>query len=373
MKELRYIELENSYADFSISISPAIEYALERGEAKPAVVLDIFGEDSITSGFLDDPEKSLNLEYCRQRNIIVRRRQNSGGAIYAPKGSAFLALYVNTTQTWVPLQSIQEAFEVCLSALSDAVREIFGIEANYRPLNDIEVEGKKLVASSARLENGVLTVRMLINVVPIDVEILKKAIITPPEKIQDKKISDTGRRYTCLQDEVGRAVSPHELRALTEISVRKIFGKDIRLTENTLTEVEQSYAQDYRKKYIADEWFYANSERIRFKGRYSGSLRVEARTKAVAGLIRVTLLISEATIKDIIITGDFHPAPYRVVTDMENALRGKQCDIKIIGKVVEEFFKRPDVEMAGIEPEDFLEAFNKAFAEANINNRQSRI
>ena len=65
MEELRFIKTEYTYADFSTSVSPAIERALEQGQAKGTVVLNIFRGDSFTVGFLEDPEKCLDLNYCR--------------------------------------------------------------------------------------------------------------------------------------------------------------------------------------------------------------------------------------------------------------------------------------------------------------------
>lgn len=86
MSVLRLIEADYTYADFSTSLSPAIELALEQRKAPNTVVLDIFRAGSFTIGVLEDPEKSLDLDYCRQENIVVRRRQNPGGAIWGPAG-----------------------------------------------------------------------------------------------------------------------------------------------------------------------------------------------------------------------------------------------------------------------------------------------
>jgi len=69
MQKLRFIKTEHTYADFSTSISPAIELALEQRQAKGTVVLNTFRGDSFTVGFLEDPEKCLDLDYCKGRRL----------------------------------------------------------------------------------------------------------------------------------------------------------------------------------------------------------------------------------------------------------------------------------------------------------------
>lgn len=364
MEQLRFIKTEYNYADFSTSVSPAVELALEKREAVSAVVLNIFRGGSFTAGFLDDPEKSLDLEYCKQKGIAVRRRQNGGGAIWGQDGGALIVLYVDTRLPWVPVKTVKEAFPLVLTSLAEAVRELFEVEAVYRPLNDVEVEGRKLIPTSARLENDILTMRLLVNVVPSDPVILKNAIITPPEKIQDKKIKDPGARFTCLENEAGRKISHSDLLALTSRTLEKVFGNGVELVPGELTELEKEYAAQYQEKYVSDEWFYANSERMRFKEIPTDAVKCEGRHKAPAGLIRVTLLMVNGRIHDLIITGDFHPSPSRVLRDMEDAVRGKECSTKMIGDEIRPIFDRPDVEIAGTDVEDFLGAFSMAFRDA---------
>jgi lipoate-protein ligase A len=361
MNELRFIETEYTYADFSTSVSPAIERALEQRQAEGTVVLNIFRGDSFTVGYLEDPEKCLDLDYCRKEKIVVRRRQNAGGAILGPDGAALIVINVDTKLPWVPLKTVKDAFRITLTNVADAVRELFNIEAVYRPLNDVEVEGRKLIATSARLEKDILTVRLLINVVPTNPDILTKAIRAPIEKTQDKKIKDAGARFTCLEKETGRKITISDLAAITNETVEKVFGKEVKLASGELSTLERGYAAEYQRNYTSDEWFYTNSERMRFKEIPSDAVKTEARLKAPAGLIRVTLLVRQNKIHDLIITGDFHPSPYQVLRDMEDALRGQEVNTRALQGTIRQIFDRPDVEIAGVEVTDFVQAFTKAF------------
>jgi lipoate---protein ligase len=360
MHNLRFITTNYSYADYSTTISPAIERALEERIAPSTVVLNTFSTDSITSGYLDDPEKSINLDFCREHGVVVRRRQNAGGAVFGAKGGAFLCIYVDTEQPWVPIKTIEEAFQVSLGGMAGVLQSMFGFNAQYRPLNDIEVEGRKVVPSSARLEKGILSLRILINVVPTDRALLQKAIITVAEKTQDKKIKDVGKRFTCLEAEAGRKIEPADLEELSQKTVAQIFGDQVALAPGELTGQENQYLDEYQEKFNSDQWFFENSESLRFQQIPPDAVKSEGRHKAPAGLLRVTLLTTADKIHDLIITGDFHPSPYGVLKDMEEALRGKDSSLDTVRTEIEAIYARPDVEMAGIEVKDFTAAFDKA-------------
>ena len=104
---LSLIKTDYTYANPSISISPAIERALEEGKSFSSLVLNIFCEDSFTVGMQEDPEKSLNLDFCGRNEIVVRRRQNPGGAVFGAKGSVINCFYIDLDQPWVPFKSVK--------------------------------------------------------------------------------------------------------------------------------------------------------------------------------------------------------------------------------------------------------------------------
>ena len=143
----RLIVDENSYADFSVSVSPAVERAVVEGASPPTVYLNIFDTDSITIGINEDPEQALDLDFCRDNGVTFRRRPNGGGPIYAGAGSAFLVYFLPTSHAEVP-GTTAEAFPKILTAFAETLAERYGFPAEYRPLNDVQVEGRKLVPTS---------------------------------------------------------------------------------------------------------------------------------------------------------------------------------------------------------------------------------
>ena len=352
----------NSYADFSVSVSPAVEKAVVGGEAPPTVFLNIFDRDSITVGVNEDPEQVLDLDFCRAKGIDFRRRVNGGGAIYAGAGSAFLVYFVPTSHPDVP-STTAEAFPKILTALAETFRELYGFPAEYRPLNDVQVEGRKLIPTSLKIENGVMTFRIVVNVKEMDTVLAGGAMPMPPEKVRDKVLKDLPSRFTCLEREAGRALSPADLEAMARAAVAHAFGGPV-LEPGTLTATERAYAEEFRAQFDNDGWLFGKSERTRFGSLLQpGDTVGRGREKAVGGMIWTTLVVRDGRVLKAVVNGDWHPRPIDSVGWLEDALAGVAAEEAAVRDCVSGFLGRADVEFAGVELDDLMSAFGKALAD----------
>ncbi len=362
-RQWRFVFLEETYADFSIGSSPALERGVVEGISPNTVVLNVAPEDSFTVGLLDDPEKAIDLDYCRQKGIIVRRRNTTGGTIYLAKGSAVICYFLRITDPVVP-RTIGEAFPKILGDFAAAAESLFHFPAKYRPLNDVEVEGRKLIPSSCRVERDTLGFRLVLNVKPQNVEVTSRAILLPPEKVQDKALKTVKERVTDLEREAGRKISHQDLENFVRQAVQRSFG-EIELAAMGLNASEKKYEQEFRELYSRESWFLANSEAYRFKKIPPEAKRGEGRVKAVAGLIRAVVLKHGDRIHDVILTGDFHPRPQTILSDMESALRAAPVVPEEIQRRIEEIYQRPGVEISGTMPENFFSAVLGALEKAS--------
>lgn len=360
-KPWRFVVGDLSYADFSISVSPAIERAVAERAVPPTVYLNVFDTDSITIGVNEDPNQVLDVDCCRRHGVTALRRMNGGGAIYAGRGSAFLALYVPLDEPNVPSTAAQ-AFPIVLGHVADSLREQFGLAAAYRPLNDVEVDGRKLVATSVKIEDGVLTFRILLNVKEIDTEMAARALPMPPEKVRDKKHKDLGSRYTFLERELGRAVSHEELVQWSHDVTRRAFG-DVGLTAGTTNGIENVLAKEYAGQLASDEWFNGKSEATRYAPLMRDGDRIgRGREKAPAGMIWFSLLVRDDRIVRAIVNGDWHPRPIRSVEWLEEGFAGLPAEREACEQHIKAFLARPDVEFAGMESIYLTNALERALA-----------
>lgn len=362
MSAWRLVVDRGSYADFSVSVSPAVEKAVVRGEAPPTVFLNIFDADSITIGVNEDPEQVLDLDFCRANGIDFRRRVNGGGPIYAGAGSAFLIYFLPVSHPEVP-GTTEEAFRKILSAVADVFRDRYGFPAEYRPLNDIQVEGRKLVPASLKIEDGAMTLRIVVNVKPIDTALAGKAMPMPPEKVRDKALKTLESRFTWLEREAGREIGEAELTAFATACTERAFGES-GLERGALGATERRYADVFRAELDTEAWLFGKSERIRFADTVRpGDMLGRGREKAPGGMIRATLAVREGRVVDAIVNGDWHPRPLESIDWFERALAGASARPGPLRQSVETFLAREDIEFAGIAVDDLMTAFEAALAD----------
>jgi lipoate---protein ligase len=363
----RFIVDRHAYADFAVSVSPAIERAVVEGTAPPTVVLDIFDRDSVTIGINEDPEQVLDLDYCRAHGVMFRRRPNGGGPVYAGAGSALLVYCLPTAHPRVPPTSA-EAFPTVLTAFARTLSARYGFPAEYRPLNDVQVEGRKLIPTSLKIEDGVMTFRIVINVKPIDTEHAGRIMPMPPEKVADKALKDMTARFTCLEREAGRAFDKAELAALARQAVADAFGEEA-LASGSVTARERAFAEEFRAIYESDAWLYEKSERRRFGGILRpGDAVGRGRAKAIGGLIRVTLLLRDGHVAHAIVNGDWHPRPLQSIAWLEEALAGAAAEPGALRECFVAFLARPEVEFAGVTVDDLMAA-----TEIALRDRQAAV
>ncbi|MGE4281625.1 MAG: biotin/lipoate A/B protein ligase family protein [Magnetospirillum sp.] len=347
-----FIESTDTYPDFSLATLPALEDQV-RGGQPPKLALNVFGRDGITIGFNEDPNQILNVPLCRDLGIDFRRRVNGGGTIYAAAGSCVIALAVPADLPGLP-KTAAEAFETVLPVMARVTEQRFGIPARWRPMNDIEVEGRKLMPTSVKIEGGVLTFRIMINVKAIDTDIAGKLMPMPPEKVRDKVHKDIASRFTCLEAELGRPVAQDELAGLARDLAAALFP-DVTLSPAVAP------AAVYPAEMAGSDWDFARSEATLFgPHRTEGDHIGRGREKAPGGMIWAALLTKDGHILRAIVNGDYPARPVNAPDRLEAMLQGVAADEASVRSVVEAFQADASHELAGVSTEALMSAFSKA-------------
>ena len=350
----QFIESTETYPDFSLATLPAMEERVRAG-GPPIVALNVFGQDGITIGFNEDPNQILDVALCRELGIAFRRRVNGGGTIYAAAGSCVIAFALPAGLAGLP-QTATQAFETVLPVVAQATERRFAIPARWRPMNDIEVEGRKLMPTSVKIENGVLTFRIMINVKAIDTAVAGRLMPMPPEKVRDKVHKDIASRFTCLEAELGRAVAGEELAGLAHDIAAALFP-EISLVPAAAP------ASVYPPEMAGEAWDFARAEdRLFGPLRRPGDRVGRGREKAPGGMIWVALLVRDEKIVRAIVNGDFPARPVHAPRRLEQLLEGCPAEADAVRRVVETFQTDDSHELAGVSADALLVAFSKAVA-----------
>jgi lipoate-protein ligase A len=177
---------------------------------------------SVLLGRHEDAEEAADLAACRKRNIEIARRVTGGGAIYMDRG-------VITWDLVISNKLVGSEPRVLSSKVCRAIAErlcLFGIEACFRPDNDIEVNGKKVAGASGYADGSTLIYQGSLMLAP-DLQVMASILRVPA--VED--------RVTTLSALIGRDVEFEEAAQLLAGAISS--GLEVQLHERKLSQEEQ--------------------------------------------------------------------------------------------------------------------------------------
>ncbi|MDH3441196.1 MAG: lipoate--protein ligase family protein, partial [Gammaproteobacteria bacterium] len=97
--------------------------------------------------------REVDVDYCRENGIGTVRRITGGGAIYLDEGQLGWELVFHRSSLGIAALP-DLAREIC-TAVADGLSSL-GVDARFRPRNDIEVDGKKISGTGGFFDGDVL-------------------------------------------------------------------------------------------------------------------------------------------------------------------------------------------------------------------------
>ena len=314
--------------------------------------------------YYNDPEKELDLDFCRQKDIEIGRRDTGGSPYWADPGTLIVYFWFNRKQVSGFPETIAEAYRFLIGATAETISERFRIPAVYRPLNDLEVSGRKVaghtvtfLADACRWGSGpqVLKPRM---------DLMSRALKVPPEKFADKEAKTVEARVTNFEDLLGRTPSFEEIKQTFVFALERAMK--IQFQREGYSPEEKQLVEEQTARIFSEDWLMAMTERRKLGDHLSaGWARGEHALKVPQGpLIRAVVLLDGKIIRNISLTGSIHCVPVQLVEEMEAGIRGMEGREDAVSGVIQKLFRRPGVQAAGCAPENFVQAILTAVEKA---------
>ncbi len=356
MERWRFLAIDwLSYAETAI-FRPVLMRALSEGIVSDTVSFCTFPRPSLITTFFNDPEKDIDLEFCRRNRITVFRTIASGGPIFGDKGYIFAFLHLRRNNPKVP-PNPEKMFEKTLTGIAEGISEYFNVECRFRPLNDLELKcedgiWRKIGPSSCFYEERAIQMGSGLQVKPPDIELIASAITPPAEKFEDKSMSRIQERITCLERGVGRRIDLQEIKRIYIKQIEKVF--DVELVPGELTQREKEYFQEMEKEYTSEEFFMERSER-RFGEIPSDVVRKMIQFKVPEGpLVRIITFVQGNKLWALLISGSIHASPLRPTSpihEIEKALKNQPVDMALFQSKIAEILNRPNFSFAKVSAE----------------------
>jgi lipoate-protein ligase A len=356
MEEWRFLEVDwITYAETAI-YRPVLMRAVSEGIVPDTVSFCTFPKPSLVLNYFNDPDKEINLDFCKQRGIPVYRVIASGGPIFGDTGYSFTFLHIRTDNPKLPPDA-PRMFEKTLTGVAAGISEYFNIECRFRPLNDLEVKSddgiwRKIGPSSCFYEEKAIQMGSGMQTKEPDVDLIAGAIHAPPEKFVDKQAKTVRERITYLEKAVGRKIDLEEIKRIYRDQIGKVF--EVRLYSGELTEREKGYYKEMEREYTSDEFLMERSER-RFGPLPSDVTRKMIQFKVPEGpFVRIVTYLRQDRIMHILISGMIHASPLRPTSpihEIEKALKGQPVNEELFESKIKEILTRPNFNFAKVSPE----------------------
>ncbi len=155
-------------------------------------ILRIYGwrPAAVSIGYFQSMNEEVNFAKCREIGVDVVRRLTGGGAVL----HEFELTYSFISREYP--QNIMESYRWICDAIVMSINRL-GFDANFVPLNDIVIAGKKVSGNAQTRRNGVLLQHGTI-LLGVDVNKMFSVLKVPSEKLRDKIIKDAKERVTSL-------------------------------------------------------------------------------------------------------------------------------------------------------------------------------
>jgi lipoate-protein ligase A len=305
-----------------------------------------------------DLSREINLDYCAANGVGTVRRITGGGAIYLDEGQLGWELVFHRASLGVA--ALPELAEKICNAAALGFKHL-GVDARFRPRNDIEVDGRKISGTGGFFDGDVLIYQGTV-LVDMNSQQMVSALNIPEAKLAKRELDSAAQRVVTLKELLGdelpdmKTIKAALLKGFTE-------GLGIEAEAGEITENEEVLANRYLIEEIGTDEFVAEIDNPgddieTLGGSHTGPggtidtfVKLEGPTKRI--------------LQRALITGDFFVTPPRIVFDLEAHLAGTRLDE--IDGAIDTFFAENDIDMLSVAPDDFKAAIANALAAGDAN------
>ena len=316
-----------------------------------------FSPRTVLVGFHQALQEEIRSDYCLANRIDINRRITGGGAIFFDENQLGWEVFCDKVFFNAAIPNAQLFKTLCDPVVTALAR--LGLKAEFRPRNDIEIDGRK-ISGTGGTESGRAFMFQGTMLVDFDVDTMLRALKIPVEKLEAKEIDSVKDRVTCLKWELGEAPALADIKQAIQRGFEQCLN--IRLETGGLNTEEQKRFAQKRPRFRSLGWIDS------VKPRYQKREAVQAAYKAPAGMVRFTLAVNlpQKRLKDVYITGDFLSFPGRALYDLEARLRGAPLDRRHLHAMIHNHFDQRRIKIPGLPFEDFVKPLDQCLDKTAI-------
>ncbi|MBI2548100.1 lipoate--protein ligase family protein [Candidatus Woesearchaeota archaeon] len=242
----RFIPLSTQTAALNMAIDEAILTAIADGKSPPTLRIYQWKPSAVSIGCFQGMQEEVDISKCKAAGVHCVRRITGGGAVYHDYDGE-LTYSILAPEALFP-KDITQSYHLICGWIVDALA-LIGLEAAFKPINDVIVQGKKISGNAQTRRRGVVLQHGTI-LYTVDVAKMFSLLKVPNEKIRDKMIATVQERVTSVSN-VAPKISKEELYH----ALREGFLTGKSYTPGTLSVDELTHAKRLvQERYQNDNW-----------------------------------------------------------------------------------------------------------------------
>ena len=352
LTDVRLLDLDLCSYTESQTLYHAVADSMRPGDAN-TVILCRPRRPYVCLGRHQELARDVDEAACRRLGLPIMRREVGGGAVYLNRDQVFFQLVWQPTD--VPAH-VQDAFEYFSRGPIDCYRRLGVTNAHFAPVNDLQVDGRKIGGLGAASIGGAFVFVGSI-IMTFDATAAASVLRIPDEKMRDKVAKTIDAYVSSLRKELGHRVAPRMVRRELVRSFETTLER--RMVPGQLRAAERESYRRWVHKMRDREWIDdVRLDNVRQKPlRITGHVRIgHGLTKAPGGLVRVSLVIASGEVVGALVSGDFY-AIGEVPAKLEAALQGP-ADMRSLANRLQAVWT--EVEAPGVAWTDVVEAAREA-------------
>lgn len=306
-------------------------------------------------GIHQEVAKEVDEEYCRSAGLPVYRRHVGGGAVYLDRNQLFTHFIYPRNKA---PQFAVNLYPLFIEPVVRTYRDL-GIKAEYHPINDIQVDGRKIGGTGAA-SIGEATLLVGSFMFDFDTATMARCLKVPDEKFRDKLRKTLDDYMTTMAKQLPVLPSREEVKSRFLAHCATVLG--VEPVEDQPTAAELAAIEKAEAALVDPAWTYVQGKKLVEMGVKisAGTHLTESTYKAPGGLIRVHLLGRHGKIEDLMISGDFTCLPPDGIDRLTEGLAGVALTSDALTEAIANATRELMIEMPGVAASDLATAIMAA-------------
>ena len=344
----RYLEVKEDEVFKCNAIHSTLLDGMNKGVSPNTVFLEECPSNVLSLGRNQCAEEECDLDACNRLGVKLERRETGGGAGFMVPGNTAWGVCVSRSDA---SKDMMENFKRFSEGVIMGLKKL-GLNANFTPINDINIDDKKIGGMTAMSKSDAVLVYGSV-IWDLDFETYKQIAKIPAQKLKKKGVPSAQKRITTLTAELGRKIPPAELRQYLLQGFEESLG--LKLEKKPLNDEEIKIWEEKTKQF--------RDLKFIFRPGHCSVSNVSYIHPAEKGIIRVAAYLEGDSIRAIGITGDFMQVNDIDFTGLEKALSGVSAGRGAVEQTVNDYFSENGVQLIGATADDFIEAILGAVEE----------